>query len=316
MKVLFLDTVHPLLQERLEANGCSCEHCLEEGKEYVENIVGAYKGLVVRSRIPLDRTLLEKAEKLEFIARSGAGLENIDVTYCREKGIKLFHAPEGNRDAVGEHAVGMLLSLFNKLCKGDREVRQGVWEREGNRGVELGERSVGIVGLGNTGRSFARKLKGFGCRILSYDKYLDAGSVEEGVEGVSLEQIQQEADVLSFHVPLTEETHSYFNEDLLKRMEHPFYLVNTSRGKVVDTEAVLEGFRSEKLRGACLDVLEFEKASFEHLQEADIPTSYLRLLKEERVLLSPHVAGWTDASYKRLSAVLAKKVLRWKEGRG
>lgn len=315
MKVLFLDTVHPLLQERLESNGVSCDHLLEGDKDRLKGVIATYEGLVVRSRIPLDRALLQKGERLQFIARSGAGLENIDAAYCREKGIKLFHAPEGNRDAVGEHAIGMLLSMLNNFSKGDREVRRGVWEREGNRGSELGERTVGIIGYGNTGEAFARKLQGFGCRVLAYDK--SSGKGEDGLAGsASLEELQREADVISFHVPLTEETRYYFNRGFLERMEKPFYLINTSRGQVVETKSVLEGLRSEKLRGACLDVLEFEKASFERLQGEDMDDGYQELLKEERVILSPHVAGWTHASYRRLSEVLAEKVLKWKEGRG
>ncbi len=240
-------------------------------------------------------------------------MENIDVPYCEERGIRLFNAPEGNRDAVGEHAVGMLLSLFNSLCKGDREVRKAVWDREGNRGVELGERSVGIIGFGNTGSAFAEKLKGFGCRILAYDKFrTDHGG--EGVEAVPLEVLMEEADLLSFHVPLTEGTRYYFDRSFLEGMAKPFYLLNTSRGAVADTKAILDGLRSGKLLGACLDVLEFEKASFEELQGEKMPDAFQELLEEERVLLSPHVAGWTDASYRKLSEVLARKILEWKAG--
>lgn len=314
MKVLFLDKVHPALEERLEKRGFSTEHCLEGGKVYVESIVEDYDGIVIRSRIPIDRNFLERAERLKFIARAGAGLENIDTDTCSEKGVKVFHAPEGNRDAVGEHAIGMLLSLFNHLCKGDREVRNGIWDREGNRGIELGERSVGIIGYGNTGQAFAKKLQGFGCRVMAYDKYKEVS--DPGVEGVSLETLKREADLVSFHVPLTEETHYYFDRDLLEGMRSPFHLVNTSRGKVLDTEALIQGLREGKVLGACLDVLEFEKSSFEGLREEEVPIAYRQLMEEEKVLLSPHVAGWTDASHRRLSEVLAEKILKWKEGRG
>jgi D-3-phosphoglycerate dehydrogenase len=315
MKVLYLDKVHPALEERLRDHGISSEHCLEQGKAYVESIVEDYDGIVIRSRIPIDRTLLERADRLKFIARAGAGLENIDTGACSERGVKVFHAPEGNRDAVGEHAVGMILSLFNHLCKGDREVRNGIWDREGNRGIELGERNVGIIGYGNTGQAFARKLRGFGCRIMAYDKYKEE---EEGpgVERVSLETLKREADLVSFHVPLTEETHYYFGPEFLEGMRSPFYLVNTSRGRVLDTEALIQGLREGKLLGACLDVMEYEKSSFEGLREEEVPIAYRQLMEDEKVLLSPHVAGWTEASHRRLSEVLAEKILKWKEGRG
>lgn len=316
MKVLFLDSVHPVLREKLEAQGIRCDHSLEGSREEVERYIDDYEGVVLRSRIRMDREFLEKAAKLEFIARSGAGLENIDTSYCRDHGIKVFHAPEGNRNAVGEHAVAMLLSLFNRLCQGDREVRNGVWDRVANRGIELGDRSVGIIGYGNTGQAFAKKLSGFGCRILAYDKYRDPKENDFELESVTLDKLKREADIVSFHVPLTEETHHYFDEEFLNEMRDPFFLVNTSRGKVVRTDAVIEGLHGSKLRGACLDVLEYEKSSFEGLREDERPPSYGVLLSEERVLLSPHVAGWTDASYRRLSEVLAQKILKWKEGRG
>lgn len=307
--VLFLDTVHEILQDRLTAAGYTCiegfnmslEACKEEAKTAM--------GIVIRSRISMDAHFLDLAPNLKFIARSGAGMENIDLAYCAKRNIQLFNAPEGNRNAVAEHALGMLLSLFNKLHTADREVRSGVWDREGNRGIELDGKKVGIIGYGNNGSAFAKKLQGFDVEVLVYDKYkTDVGN--QFIKEVSLEQLYQEADVLSFHIPQNEETIFWANTDFFSKVQKPFYLINLSRGKIVKIEALLEAIRTGKVLGACLDVLEFEKASFENMFDGNMPAPFKELLTSDKVILSPHVGGWTHESYFKLSDVLADKILK------
>ena len=308
-KVLFIDSVHSALQERLEEKGFECHLGFSLSREEILNAIDQYFGVVIRSRIRMDEELLSKAANLKFIARSGAGMENIEVPFAEERGITCFNAPEGNRDAVGEHAIGMLLSLFNNLKRGDEEVRKGIWRREENRGLELGGKTVGIIGFGNNGRAFAQKLAGFGCQVLAFDKY--AQPEESAVaRSSSLEEIQKEADIVSFHVPLTAETHYYFDEAFLQKCQKPIYLINMSRGKVVKTAALVDGLKSAKVLGACLDVLEYEKFSFEQLQSENLPKTFRELIESEKVLLSPHVAGWTHESHKRLSTVLADKIIQ------
>jgi len=308
-KVLFIDSVHPVLQKRLEENGFDCHLAYSLSRQEVLDCIDQYFGVVIRSRIKIDQEILSSATNLKFIARSGAGMENIDVDLAEKKNIACFNAPEGNRDAVGEHAIGMLLSLFNNLKRGDEEVRKGIWRREENRGVELGGKTVGIIGFGNNGKAFAQKLSGFGCSVLAYDKY--AQPEESSIASpASLEQIWKNADVVSFHVPLTEETHYYFDETFLANCQKPIYLVNMARGKCVNTKALVDGLRSGKVLGACLDVLEYEKFSFEQLQSEDLPETFRELINSEKVILSPHVAGWTHESHKRLSMVLADKILQ------
>ncbi|MFZ6051584.1 NAD(P)-dependent oxidoreductase [Halocola ammonii] len=307
-KVLFIDSVHPALQERLEENGFECHLAYSLSRQEVLDCIDQYFGVVIRSRIRMDEHLLSRATNLKFIARSGAGMENIDISFAEKRGITCFNAPEGNRDAVGEHAIGMILSLFNNLKKGDEEVRQGIWKREENRGVELGGKTVGIIGFGNNGKAFAQKLSGFGCTVLAYDKY--APPQESSIASpVSLEQIWEQAEVISFHVPLTEETHYYFDEDFLENCHRPIYLLNMARGKCVKTDTLVDGLKSGKVLGACLDVLEYEKFSFERLQSKDLPDAFRELIESDKVVLSPHVAGWTHESHKRLSTVLAEKIL-------
>ena len=307
MKIYFVDTVHPILWGQLSKNSFNCVDATNLSKTSILEIGNEVEGLVIRSRFTLDVSTLIKFPNLKFIARSGSGLENIDVEYCTKKDIKVFNSPEGNRTAVAEHAIGMLLSLFNNLKRGDEEVKSGIWKREENRGIEIEGKTIGIVGFGNTGEALAKRLQGFDCTILAYDKY-KTGFENNYVNQCTLSKIKQQADVLSFHVPYNEETHYYFNEDFLESMAKPFYLINTSRGKVVKTEAVIEGLKSKKLLGACIDVLEFESSSFEKIDPSF--KSALSFLKEQdNVILSPHVAGWTSESYVKLSSVLADKIL-------
>lgn len=308
-KILFIDTVHPVLEERLTQMGYDCKHDYYSPKVAIEQKIKNYVGVVVRSRFSIDNCFLDKAENLKFIARSGAGLENIDVAYAEKKGIKVINSPEGNKDAVGEHAIGMLLMLFNKLKQGDAQVRQGIWNREANRGLELAGKTVGIIGYGNMGEALAKKLKGFDCEVIAYDKYKARGwglKVGSWAKEVSLEALKEKADIISIHLPLTKETDHYVNANFIAACKKPFYLINTARGNHVNTVDLVEGLKSEKVLGACLDVLEFESKAFD-LEEINNETfNYLK--QAENVILSPHVAGWTVESYEKLSSYLADKI--------
>lgn len=305
-KILFLDTVHEILQKRLEKAGFLCERHLSAFREEILEMAKNYQGVVLRSRITIDKAFLDAAPNLEFIARSGSGLENIDVEEAKARGIAVINSPEGNRDAVGEHAVGMILMLMNQLKKADHEVRDGHWNRESNRGYELKKKTIGIIGYGVMGSGFAEKLKGFGCRIFAHDKY-KTGFEKSGVKEVSLENIYEEADIVSLHLPLTPETKYYVNDTFIAQFKKNIYLINTARGKNVETASVVRGLRSGKILGACLDVLEYEKASLEDLDER--PADLLYLMQSDKVILTPHIAGWTHESYFKLSDVLANKIL-------
>lgn len=307
MNVLFIDTVHALLQEQLEANGFTCIDGSKMNREAVEQRLADIDGIVIRSRFTMDETILKFAPNLKFIARSGAGMENIDEAYCSHRQIVLFNAPEGNRTAVGEQALGMLLALFNHLVRGNEEVRKGVWDREGNRGIELTGKTVGIIGYGNNGSAFAKVLRGFDCNVLAYDKY-KTGFGDSNVEESSLEQIYEHADVVSFHIPQNEETLFMGNADFFNAFHKSIYLLNLSRGKIVRIADLLQAIEQGKVLGAGLDVLEFESKSFEQFEAANNPTTEA-LFASNKVLLSPHVGGWTKESYVKLSAVLADKIL-------
>ena len=308
MKVAFLDSVHPILAERLNDSGYDCMHLEDASLETVKIQLAHIEGIVIRSRFPMDESILNYAPELKFIARSGAGMENIDVHYCSKRDIALFNAPEGNRNAVGEHALGMLLSLLNKLHSADREVRSGKWLREANRGIELDGKTVGIIGFGNNGSAFARKLAGFDVKILAYDKYKTAfGS--SLVQESSLEDLYREADVISFHIPQNEETLFFGNDEFFASFHKPIWVLNLSRGKIVKTSALVQALKSECVLGAGLDVLEYEKSSFESFFSQELPEDFKYLLASDKVILSPHVGGWTAESYFKLSAVLADKII-------
>lgn len=308
-KILFLDTVHPILEERLVQMGFVCEHDYTSSKEEIEQKINSYFGVVIRSRFTIDKHFLDKATHLKFIARSGAGLENIAVAYAEKNNVKVFNSPEGNKDAVGEHAIGMLLMLFNKLKQGDAQVRQGIWDREANRGIELAGKTVGIVGYGHMGSTLAKKLSGFDCNVIAYDKYKVRSQKSEDrswVDDVSLEELKEKSNIISIHLPLTEETQHYVNAKFISSCKKPFYLINTARGNHVNVFDLVEGLKSGKILGACLDVLEYESNSFELEQTHHEAFNYLRNV--ENVILSPHVAGWTVESYKKLSTFLADKI--------
>jgi D-3-phosphoglycerate dehydrogenase / 2-oxoglutarate reductase len=307
-KILFLDSNHPSMMELLRAKGFACEEDYSSPKEAVEKKLSAYHGVVIRSRFRLDRQFLDAGTNLECIGRAGAGMENIDVAYAESKGIRCVHAPEGNRVAVAEHALGMLLALMNNFLRADREVRCGTWKREENRGTELTGKTVGIIGYGNMGSAFAKVLRGFDVSILAYDKY-KTGFGNEYVKESSPEEIHAHADVLSLHVPLTDETKFMVNESFLQAFAKPIWLLNTSRGKVLDTAALAAALKSGKVVGAGLDVLEYEAVSFEQLGAETFPQPFRDLCDSDRVILSPHVAGWTVESHRKIAEVLAGKMI-------
>ena len=307
MKVLHLDTNHPLLLEQLAALGFENTEEYKAGKKEVEKIIHLFDGIIIRSRFKIDREFLDKATRLKFIGRVGAGLENIDVAYANKKGVFLAAAPEGNKNAVGEHALGMLLSLFNNLNKADREVRQGIWDREGNRGLELEGKTVGIIGYGNTGKAFAKKLSGFDVEVLCCDILPDIG--DEFAQQVPLKELQHKVDVLSLHIPQTPLTLGMVNKEFIEAFSRPFWLLNTARGKCVVTHDLVAALKSGKIKGAGLDVLEYEKISFEDLfEEEKMPAEFKYLINSDRVLLSPHIAGWTEESKVKLAQTIVNKI--------
>ncbi len=307
IKILHIDTNHPLLWDQLEQAGFTNHAGYSLSKEDIEARIRDYNGIVIRSRFDIDRDFIDRATNLQFIARVGAGLESIDTVYAERKGIHLIAAPEGNRNAVGEQALGMLLSLFNNLNRADRQIRGGQWVREGNRGHELDGKTVGIIGYGNMGKSFAKKLRGFDVEVLCYD--IKDGVGDENARQVSLEELQQRADVLSLHTPWTPQTNKMINADFINAFAKPFWLINTARGKSVVTKDLAEALQSGKILGAGLDVLEYEKSSFEHLfMDGNIPEEFQYLLDSDNVLLTPHIAGWTFESHEKLSQVIVDKI--------
>ncbi len=308
IKILHIDSNHPLLWTQLQQAGFTNHEDFTSSKEAVEDKIHDYHGIVIRSRFKIDQTFLDKATKLQFIARVGAGLESIDCEYALSKGIHLIAAPEGNRNAVGEHALGTLLSLMNKLNKADQEVRSGHWNREANRGHELDGKTVGIIGYGNMGKSFAKKLRGFEVEVLCYD-ILD-GVGDANANQVSLQELQQKADVLSLHIPWTPETDKMVNSNFINAFIKPFWLLNTSRGKNVVTDDLVSALQTGKILGAGLDVLEYEKLSFEHLFEEEKPAAFNYLLQADNVLLTPHIAGWTVESKEKLAQTIVDKILK------
>jgi D-3-phosphoglycerate dehydrogenase len=308
LKILFIDSNHPALHEALQRAGMQCDLNYQWTEAEIGEHLHEYDGLVIRSRIKLTRNLIDKGTKLKFIARAGAGMENIDVAYAESKGIRCLNSPEGNMDAVAEQAIGMLLSLFNNLCKANMEVREGKWIREGNRGLELMGKTVGIMGYGNTGSAFARRLKGFDVKILVFDKY-KKGYGGDHVTEASLKQLQEECDIFSLHLPLTAETTFIVDGSFLSKFKKDIYLINTSRGKVLKTEALVNALESGKVKGACLDVLEYESGSFENLDSNNLPEPFRELIQSDKVMLSPHIAGWTRESNQKIAEILARKII-------
>ncbi|GAB1463577.1 2-hydroxyacid dehydrogenase [Pedobacter sp.] len=303
-KILIVDDLHPIFKERAEALGYEVDDRPQITRTETLAAVKDYDGIAVRTKFRIDKEIFDVAPNLKFVARAGAGLDNIDVDIAKEKGIALLAANEGNMDAVGEHAIGLLLSLMNNFRKADIEIRNGVWDREGNRGYELKGKTVGIIGYGFMGQSFARKLAGFGVNVIAYDKY-KTGFTDGFAKEVSMEEIVKHSDVLSLHIPLTKETKQMVDDEYFFHFKKPIFFINTARGEIVNVKAVLNNLANGKILGAGLDVLEAEK--FPTLAEQDW---YDALKINEKVVLTPHVAGWTFDSYRKISEVLAEKLVK------
>jgi D-3-phosphoglycerate dehydrogenase len=309
MKILFATKIHDFLFTRLTEAGHHCEINILKDSSELEKVIGEYHGVIINSRFVIDKNIIDRAVNLKFIGRVGAGMENIDVEYLEQKGIKCYNSPEGNRSAVGEHALGMLLCLLNKINIADRQLRGGKWNREENRGVEIEGKTVGIIGYGNMGSAFAKRLKGFDCNVIAYDKY-NFGYSDEFVKEVSLEELLIETDIFSVHIPLTEETKYMIDDRFLDSFKKKIYLINTARGKVVKTIGLVEKLKSGKVLGAALDVMEYEDVSFEKMNFSDMPAELKYLLEAENVILTPHIAGLTIESNLKHAQVLAEKILR------
>ncbi len=303
-KVLIIDDVHAALTDGLMDYGYHVDYLPEITRKEVEAIIEQYAGLIVRSKLGVDEDLLSKARRLKFIARAGAGLDQLDMEAIGRRGIEVVNAPEGNRDALGEHLMGMLLSLLHNIDKANTQVRSKIWDREGSRGKELGSMTVGLIGYGMMGSSFADKLRSFGCEILAYDKY-KSGFSNARVKEVELNDLYQRTDILSLHVPLTDETEQWIDGAFVDRFSKPIYLLNSARGKVVVLKDLIKKMGEGKVLGACLDVLENEKMGTYTAAEE---RTFEELCKLENVLLTPHVAGWTFESYERISTVLLGKI--------
>jgi D-3-phosphoglycerate dehydrogenase len=313
MRVLLADSNDTILDETLSANGFVCDKFWDKPAEELMQLLPQYDALVLRSKFKVTKELLSKCSILKCIGRVGAGMENIDVEFANKNNIKCVSAPEGNRDAVGEHALGMLLMLVNNLKKADDEVRRNVWIRAANRGYEIGGKTIGIIGYGNMGSSFAKKLQGFDCKILAYDKH-KSGFGNEFVKESTLQQIFDESDIFSLHTPLTDETKFLINKEFISKFKKPIYIINTARGKCLKTEDLVEALKNGKVKGACLDVLEYESTSFESFEESNISEAYKYILKSDKVVLSPHIAGWTHESNYKMSKIIAEKMIEVLKG--
>lgn len=310
MQILLADSNHPVLHETLIAAGFSCDLAWNKSPEELIKALPAYDALVIRSRFKITKEILDTAKNLKCIGRVGAGMENIDVPYAQSQGITCLCVPEGNRDAVGEHAIGMLLMLLNHLKKADQEVRKGIWLRAENRGHEIKDKTVGIIGYGNMGSAFAKKLSGFDCKILAYDKY-KKNFGNDFVTEVEMDRIFDECDILSLHIPLSGETRYLVNSEFISRFKKPIYFINTSRGPCVNTADLVEAIRSGKIKGACLDVLEYESVSFENINNMEqVPEPLRFLINSDKVILSPHIGGWTHESNYKMSLLIAEKMIR------
>lgn len=305
MKILQLDKNHPLITEQLSAKGFEIDDDFSSSYDDVLKKIDAYDGIIIRSRIPIDRNFIEHGKNLKFIARVGAGMENIDGEFATKSGISLISSPEGNRDSVAEHVLGMLLILMNRLFIASNEVKNGIWKREENRGDELLGKTFGIIGYGNMGKAVAKRLSGFGVKVIFHDILPNLS--DEFATQVSLKQLQEEADILSLHLPITPETRYIFNEKMIAGMKKNFYFINTARGENVNTKDLVKAMKSGKIKAVCLDVLEFEKPSFENITEKNEDLEYL--LQSENAIVTPHIAGWTMQSKEKLAQIIVDKIL-------
>lgn len=305
MKFLQIDHNHPLIKEQLTAAGFIVDEDTQSSYDEVLNKIQSYDGLILRSRIPIDEAFLNHASHLKCIVRVGAGMENIDTKKAEELGITLINSPEGNRDALAEHALGMLLVLMNRLFISANEVKQGIWKREDNRGEEIKDKIVGLIGYGYMGKAFAKRLSGLSCKVIFHDILPNLS--DEYATQVSLEELQNQADIVSLHLPLAQDTMGWLDENFISKMKKEFYLINTARGKNVVTPDVVRALKQGKIKGAALDVLEYEKSSFENLEHNNEDLEYL--LNSDKVLITPHIAGWTHESKIKLAQVIVDKIL-------
>ncbi len=303
--------IHPFLGKQLTKLGYDCEFDYTSSKAEIEAKINNYYGVVMKSRFKADASFFKKAKKLKFLARVGVGFEHIDVGFANKKGIEIILSPEGSRDAVGEHTMGLLLSLFNNLPKGDREIKAGKWIREPNRGIEVKGKTVGIIGYGNMGQSFARRLSGFEAKVLAYDKY-KKGYGDKYAKAVSLKTIFKETDILSLHIPYDKHNHYFVDQELLKQFKKPIYILNTARGLVLNTKAVVKAMKKETVLGVGLDVMEYEEQSFEAFNGDKLPKPFQYLINSDRVVLSPHIAGWTMESKLKHAQTIVKKIVALK----
>lgn len=306
-KILCVDSNHQILHETLQKNGFECDLFWNKTAEELIKLLPNYDGIVIRSKFKITQQIIDTCPNLKCIGRVGAGMENIDLEYASLKGIKCFSAPEGNRDAVAEHALGMLLMLLNNLKIADAEVRQGIWKRAENRGFEIKDKTVGIIGYGNMGSEFAKRLQGFGCKILAYDKY-KTNFGNQFVTESNLQTLFNEADIVSLHIPLTPETTYLINNDFINSFKKNIYIINTARGKCLNTAHLVEQLKTGKVKGACLDVLEYESISFENVDVTQFPEPMQYLINSNIVVLSPHIAGWTHESNYKMSKLIAGKI--------
>lgn len=310
MKILFIDDTHPILYSIFEKMGWEIDVKNKESKEEIELELEQYQGIIVRSRFVLDANFIYKATNLKFIGRPGAGLENIDVAFANKQGVKVFRSPEGNQDSVAEHALGMLLMLFNKLQQANNQVKSGIWDRKANWGIELKGKTVGLIGYGYMGKAIAKRFSGFGVNCITYDKYL-TNYGDDYAKEVSLEELYETAEVVSLHSPLSKENIGLINTEYLNKFKNPIYLINTARGQSLVLDDMVKALQSGRVLGACLDVLEYEKTSFESMFKEERTDAFNFLSKAESVILSPHIAGWTEESNVKIAQYLGEKIAEY-----
>ncbi|HIE45090.1 MAG TPA: hypothetical protein EYP87_02710 [Flavobacteriaceae bacterium] len=308
-KIIIIDDTHPTLIKELEKNHITCKYQPNITRHELISIINNFSGIIVRSKTKIDRELIDAAQNLKIIGRYGSGMENIDVNYARNRGIVCMNAPEGNRNAVAEHTIGLLFALLNKICVANQQVKNGIWNRNYNWGQEIENKTIGIIGYGNTGSTFAKKLCGFSVNVLVYDKY-KTGFSNQFIKEMPLEKLFETADVLSLHIPLNEETNNMVNAHFISQFKKPFFLLNTSRGQIINTVDLIAALKSGKIQGAALDVLEYEKANFESMFSEN--KTLRTLTKFENVILTPHIAGWSNESYEKLAKTLARKIIQYK----
>jgi len=309
MRALIVDKIHDIMFQFFSDVKIKYDYQPHITKDEFDTIISNYEILIIRSKFKISSIEIDKALNLKIIGRVGAGLENIDTQYAQSKNIICLNSPEGNRDAVGEHTIGMLLNLLNKISKAEQEVRQGIWNRESNWGTELSNKTIGIIGYGNMGRAFAQRIKAFTPNVLAYDKYKINYS-DNFVQEAQMQDLFEQCDILSLHIPLTKDTKHLVSQDFIHQFKKDIILINTARGECVNTDDLVVALKSKKIKGACLDVLEYEKTNFEEMFSEKISKSLAYLIKTPNVIITPHIAGWTNESYYKLSKIMAEKVIK------